>query len=319
MGGVPLDGLHSALPARQSLRAEALDVVVIVCRVIDLALAVASTTGIAVLLRLARQFDRNIEVVIAVNYVIAALLGFGLLIGTGGPISAEPATVLLALGGGPLWPGAFHLYAWGIATFGIARTGAWARLSLLLPVLLGLVLLGEAVSGRLLVGIVLLFVAFAALTPKSAPLNETGESTKARPQTLWYAAALIVVFGVIDAWISVFNEVGGGEDLLFFALLFATAATVSWVVLLARKVAVLREDVLTGIVLGVLNFGVSWFLLQALAGGFENRSAIAFTLFSAGSLVIMVAIGKVAWSERVRGRELVGVATAIVAIVALNL
>lgn len=290
---------------------------------IDLALAVASTTGIAVLLRLARQFDRNVEVVIAVNYIIAALLGGVLLVGTGGSISAEPATLLLALGGGPMWPGAFHLYAWGIATFGIARTGAWARLSLLLPVLLGLVFFGETVNGRLLFGIAVLFVAFAALTPRSAPVNEAGEdndeSTKARPRTLWFAAALIIVFGIIDGWISIFNEVGGGEDLLFFTVLFATASVVSWVVLLARGVEVRSQDVLTGIVLGVLNFGVSWFLLQAIAGGFENRSAVAFTLFSASSLIIMVIIGRAVWSEQVRGREIAGVVAAIVAIIALNL
>ena len=286
---------------------------------IDLLLAVASTTGIAVLLRLARQFDRNLEVLIAVNYVVAAMVGGALHIGSAESFSVEPTTLLLALGGGPLWPGAFHLYAWGIATFGIARTGAWARLSLLLPVLVGVLFLGETVSGRLLIGVALLFVAFAALTPRSAPMDDTTSKPGARPRTLWFAVALIVVFGVIDAWISIFNEAGGGEDVLFFVILFATAATVSWVVLLTRRVPVRLPDVLSGTVLGVLNFGVSWFLLRAIAGGFENRSAIAFTLFSAGSLIIMVAIGRLGWKERVRGRELIGVATAIVAIVALNL
>ena len=286
---------------------------------IDLALAIAATTGIAVMLRLARQFGRTIEVVIAMNYVIAALLGIALAINAGGPVSVEPVTVLMAIGGGPFWPGAFYLYAWGIATFGIARTGAWARLSLLLPVLVGLLFLGEALSGRLLVGVLLLFVAFAALTPASAPVNTPADSSTKRPRTLWFAAALIVVFGLIDAWISIFNEVGSGQDQIFFAILFGTAATVSWVAVFARRVEVRIPDVLTGIALGVLNFGVSWFLLQAIAGGFENRSAIAFTLFSAGSLVIMVVIGRVVWHEQVRGRELAGVAAAIVAIVALNL
>ena len=285
---------------------------------IDLALAIAATTGIAVVLRLARQFDRTIEVVIAMNYVVAALLGTLLAINTGEPFSAEPSTVLMAVIGGPFWPGAFYLYAWGIAAFGIARTGAWARLSLLLPVLVGLLFLGEELTGRLLVGIALLFVAFAALTPESAPVNMPVESSKKRPRTLWFAVGLIVVFGFIDAWISIFNEVGSGEDQIFFAILFGTAATVSWIAVFARRVDVRTPDVLTGVALGVLNFGVSWFLLQAIAGGFENRSAIAFTLFSAGSLIIMAAIGRVVWSEQVGGRELAGVAAAIVAIVALN-
>ena len=286
---------------------------------IDLALAVVATTAIAVVLRLARQFDRNIEVVIAVNYVVAALVGAGLHLGSGDSLAVEPATVLLALGGGPLWPGAFHVYAWGIATFGIARTGAWARLSLLVPVLVGVAFFGENVGTRLVLGLVLLLVAFAALTPRSAPATPAVTEAKRTPRTLAFAAALIFIFGVIDAWISVFNEVGGGEDLLFFVILFATAALTSWVVLLARRVPVIREDVLAGVGLGVLNFAVSWFLLRALGGGFENRSAIAFTLFSAGSLVIMVVIGRLVWSERVRARELAGVAAAIVAIVALNL
>ena len=135
----------------------------------------------------------------------------------------------------------------------------------------------------------------------------------------FYAVALIVVFGIIDAWISLFEEFGGGEDLLFFVILFSTAAFVSWVALLARRTSIKRRDLQTGAILGVLNFGVSWFLLRALSGDFENRSAIVFTLFSAGSLVVMVAVGRLAWKEQVRWRELAGVALAIVAIVAINL
>ena len=57
---------------------------------------------------------------------------------------------------------------------------------------------------------------------------------------------------------------------------------------------------------------------RAIAGGFEDRSAVAFTLFSASSLAIMVGIGRLIWNERGRGRELAGLATAILAIVALN-
>lgn len=285
---------------------------------LDLALAVASTTAIAILLRLARQFDRQIEVIIAVNYFVAALIGGLLLLESGDSLSAEPTTVFLALGGGPLWPAAFHFYAVGIATFGIARTGAWARLSLLIPVLVGVIFLGEGITVRLVAGLVLLLVAFVALTPQSAPVHVDASATRRTANTLWFAAGLIVVFGIIDAWISIFNEFGGGEDLTFFVILFGTAAVVSWIALLVRRITVEATDVAVGAVLGIFNFGVSFFLLRAIAGGFENRSAVAFTLFAASSLVIMVGIGRLVWGERVRGRELAGVATAILAIVALN-
>ena len=287
---------------------------------IDLALAVASTIGVAVVLRQARQYGRNIEIVIAANYVIAAAIGLVLALATDKLSSVEPIAVVLGFIGGLIWPTAFHLYALGIATFGLARTGAWARLSLAIPVLLGLVFFGEALTPRLALGIALLFGAFLLLTPRLAPISELRPSNQRAPNVLLYASTLIITFGVIDAWVSLFNEVGSGEDdIAFFVVLFGTAALVSTTVALKRGQTFTRLDSLTGVALGVLNFGVSYFLLRALAGGFEGQSALAFTLFSASSLVLMALIGRLAWGEQVKGREVAGIATAFVAIIALNL
>ena len=289
-------------------------------KVIDLVLSIASTIGVAVVLRMARQYDRNIEIVIAANYVIAAAIGLLLALATDKLASVEPLTAVLGFIGGLIWPTAFHLYASGIATFGMARTGAWARLSLAVPVLLGLVFFGEALTPRLAIGLALLFGAFLLLTPRLAPVSELRPPDRRAPKVLLYAGTLIITFGVIDAWVSLFNEVASGEDdLAFFVVLFGTAAAVSTTMALKRGNSFTRVDSLTGVALGILNFSVSYFLLRALAGGFEGRSALAFTLFSASSLVLMALIGRLAWGEQVKGREVAGIATAMVAIIALNL
>ena len=289
-------------------------------KVIDLVLSIASTIGVAVVLRMARQYDRNIEIVIAANYVIAAAIGLLLALATDKLASVEPLTAVLGFIGGLIWPTAFHLYASGIATFGMARTGAWARLSLAVPVLLGLVFFGEALTPRLATGLALLFGAFLLLTPRLAPVSELRPPDRRAPKVLLYAGTLIITFGVIDAWVSLFNEVASGEDdLAFFVVLFGTAAAVSTTMALKRGNSFTRVDSLTGVALGILNFSVSYFLLRALAGGFEGRSALAFTLFSASSLVLMALIGRLAWGEQVKGREVAGIATAMVAIIALNL
>ena len=287
---------------------------------IDLALSIASTTGVAVVLRMARQYGRDIEIVIAANYVVAAAIGFVLALATDKLGSVEPITVVLGFIGGLIWPTAFHLYASGIATFGLARTGAWARLSLAVPVLLGLVFFGEVLTPRLAIGLALLFGAFLLLTPRLAPVSELRPSNQRAPKVLLYASMLIITFGIIDAWVSLFNEVGTGEDdLAFFVVLFGTAAVVSTTMALKRGHTFARLDSLTGVALGILNFGVSYFLLRALAGGFEGQSALAFTLFSASSLVLLALIGRLAWGEQVKGREVAGIAAALVAIIALNL
>lgn len=287
---------------------------------LDLLIAILSTTGIAVLLRLTRQYRRSTEVVIATNYVVASLIGWVLLLASDSPLTARPSTIALGLCGGLLWPASFHLYSWGIATFGIARTGAWSRLSVGVPVLLGVAVLGEGVDRRLLVGLMLFAAAFAALTPRLAQTTAASRTVPiARRHTMVYAVALILVFGVIDAWISVFNEVADGTDqVAFFVLLFTSAAVVSWATLLLRRPPVHAADFVAGALLGLLNFGVAWFLLRAISGRFENDTAIAYSLFSATSLVLMVAIGRVAWKEQVRSRDLIGIAAALAAIAVLN-
>ena len=67
---------------------------------LDLALAVAATTGIAVVLRLARQFGHDLRVVIAANYAVAAILAAALRSVSTGPSSVESITLVLAIGGG---------------------------------------------------------------------------------------------------------------------------------------------------------------------------------------------------------------------------
>ena len=75
---------------------------------IDLVLSIASTTGIAVVLRLARQYGRNIEVVIATNYIVAATIGVALTLSTDQIAAVEPITAILAIVGGLIWPASFH-------------------------------------------------------------------------------------------------------------------------------------------------------------------------------------------------------------------
>jgi len=128
-----------------------------------------------------------------------------------------------------------------------------------------------------------------------------------------------VAFGVIDAWISLFNAVGGGDDhVVFFVLLFTSAAVVSWAALLLRRQPVRWADVTAGAVLGLLNFAVSWFLLRAISGTFEQSTATAYSLFSATSMVLMMVIGRIAWNEQLRSRDQIGIVVALGAIVVLN-
>lgn len=307
--------------------------------VLNLVAAIASTTTIAILIRFFRSRDRDMEVIIASNYIVAAVLGWLMLLATGtGPFgddSVGAPAIWLGLIGGGLWPAAFHLYAVVVGRVGLALSGAWARMSLAVPVLFGLAVLREPLTVRLTLGMTVLVIAFVALSanhdsPSNNAGNDVSSDDPASRQLLGTTGllfTLIAVFGLLDLWVNLFNNLGSENDqFVFLVILFSSASVLAWLPLLLRQGRKLGHshkvesgNIAWGLLLGIPNFGASWFLLRALATDtFSSNSTAAYSIYSASSLVLLVIIGIGFWQERLSSRQIVGVGGALIAIVLLT-
>lgn len=282
-----------------------------------LLLTILSSFAVGVLSKINETAGINRTVVIASNYPVGAVFGLLVILLTGQPAPGV-TTLWLGLVGGLLWPGGFFVFMWGVKQFGMALPGMVGRLSLAVPVLFGLLFLNEPVTAPLILGLILTAAAlslFGTLKRSTLPAN--------LPlwQALVYFPVLVLVFGLVSVWVNVFNTFAPADEYWsFLTLVYASSAVVSWSIVVLQRQPVTADAVWRGLLLGVPNFGSSYFLLLALtAPAFANNSAIAYTLSSLSVAVLTFLSGILIWREPTSRRRWIGAGLALLAIVLLNL
>jgi drug/metabolite transporter (DMT)-like permease len=285
-----------------------------------LVLAILASFSIALLIKRNEMHGARTEIVLAGNYLSASALGWALLllnptaVGVG-QISRE--TWLLGAGGALLWPGTFFLMMWGVRRYGVSLAGSVARLSLSVPVLFALLFLRESVTPATALGIAGAFAAFLLLSPFKRGSGATGVID---PHAVWFFPALVLAFGVVDLWVNLHHTVAPGEERFFFVvLIFSGAALCAWGAVGLRRLRPDAGSMVRGLFLGVPNFFSTYLLMEALrAPAFAELSAIVYALYSAAGVVLAFLAGGVLWREPLTGRNRMGVALAVVAVVLLN-
>jgi multidrug transporter EmrE-like cation transporter len=289
---------------------------------IYLVLAILASFSITLLIKDNETRGVKTQVVLAANYLTAALIGGAFLIFGGiPPMSRE--TLFLGLGGGLLWPGAFFLLMWGIRHFGVSLAGAVSRLSLTVPLIFAVVFLDERLEVGMVLGIVAALAACVLLSSIGSERqgSKTQLSERLDRRAVWYFPALLLIFGLVDVWANLFTTVAPTEEKpLFMLLIFSGAAITMAVVIAWQRLEIDRRSALRGLVLGVPNFFSTYFLVESLgAPAFNGMSAVVYTLYSVVGVVLAYLAGALIWEERLTRRNQAGVALAVVAIVLLNL
>ena len=67
---------------------------------------------------------------IAISYTFSAAIGWCLLVASQASMTPSHTAIVVGVVGGLVVARRIPLYSWCISTFGIGRTGAWARLSI---------------------------------------------------------------------------------------------------------------------------------------------------------------------------------------------
>lgn len=277
--------------------------------------AILSSFAITVLIKLNEQKNLDRQVVLGINYLAAAALGWTLTI-VNGLETVSLTTILLGFVGGILWPGGFYLFMWGIRRFGMSLTGSIARLSLSIPILIAIVFLGEVLTLPTLGGLLATLFAFLLISPV-----KFSELKKNEGSAIWFFPLIVFIFGIVDFWANLFNTIGdSGEKFLFMTLIFSFSAVNTWIIIFLKKRKIETEAIKAGALLGLPNFFSTYFLLEALKDGFFlGQSATVYTLYSVAGLVLAFSAGAIFWREKVTPKNIIGVVIAIVAIALLNL
>ncbi len=203
---------------------------------------------------------------------------------------------------------AFIYYQICVRNHGVSLPGAFAKLGILVPMSLSLILWHEMPRSIQWVGIAL---AVGSIVLVNRPADRLRRGLK-------LSLLLLFVFGGLSEFSNkVFQRHGMLEDkALFLLVTFFVAFVLSLIVTIRKGLPVKRRDILTGVAVGLPNLFSSYFLIEALD---RIPAAAVFPAYGAGTIVVITVVGAAFMGERLAWRDRAVVALAVVSIVLINL
>ena len=185
------------------------------------------------------------------------------------------------------------------------------QLALAIPILASVVIWHESVSSVRGVGLALVFVALPLMV-RSLDV-ERGAWHGWR---LMFPLGLLVCAGLTNTLFKAYaarNVAGGQPHYLLF--LFGGAGIAVTFYALRTGQWPDRRDIVHGVILGLDNVLLNYFRIRALE---TELGILAFPTMSIGVILLSAAVAAVIWKERYRGRVLVGMGIALLALILIN-
>ena len=281
---------------------------------LDLALSVLCSSLIFVIFKLYEIYRIETPYAIITNYVVACSVGLFFYSGEVKPleITEQPwflGTLLL----GVLFIVVFNLMAKTSQTVGVSVASVATKMSLVIPVIFGILVYKETLGFLKVVGILLALAAvyFASIKKKEIKFERS---------SLLLPFLVFLGSGIIDTSIKYVQEtkIKENEFPLFSATVFAAAAFVGlfFIIFKAFKtpLKINVKNILGGIALGVPNYFSIYYLLRALQNPTLN-SASVFTINNVAIVMLSTLLGIVLFKEQISPKNWGGIVLAIISII----
>ena len=277
-----------------------------------LLLAILSSASMALALRLFRDPAGNRYGIILGNYLTCILLALLLAPRGSSVLSGSGGTVLMGAVTGFFYVAALVGMQTSVHRNGAGLTAAFARLGLVISLLVSVLFFGERPAPLQLVGAALVLAALVLIHAGGEGGSKKG-----------FGILLLTLFfsGGADAMSKVFEQLGDpAENSRFFFWLFVTALlmTAGFALREGRRTGkrlVLRE-LAAGAAVGVPNYFSSFLLLRSLQ---SLPAFLVFPVFSTGAILLTLLAGALFFRERLTRRQTLGVCLILAALVLLNL
>lgn len=186
------------------------------------------------------------------------------------------------------------------------------RLSLVIPVLYSVLIFKEKLSYLSLTGILIAFIAIFLVMPFNG-------NNDVKQKSWLYPIGIFLGMGVIDI---LYGHIAKNQSISFDKALTITflVATISgpFIVKIFRKPASFEfKTVVSGFILGIINFGAIYFFTSALKY-FHNTMAIVFVIQAIGVISLGLILGTIIFGEKITAKKLVGILLAVIAIIILD-
>ncbi|MDO5652156.1 MAG: EamA/RhaT family transporter [Moraxella sp.] len=302
--------------------------------------AIIASVCVSIFLKMVRGYQWDIAQAILVNYTTALCLCFWLLkpdFSKGVMTTGQGLGIVMALG--LLLPSVFIIMAKAVQIAGIVKSDAAQRLALFLPILAAFVLFGEMITLPKVLGVLLAFVALICLVYKPSDDNEDNITENDITQikninnnqrvllfnhvklnqelSQTHASALILLgvwlgYGVIDILFKQMSKQGNAFSGTLF-ISFGLAWCVMLIYLLINKTKWHGKSLISGILLGVLNFFNILFYIKAHQS-FKDDPTLVFAGMNIGVISLGAVVGLIIFKEKLTKINLIGIVIGMIAI-----
>lgn len=278
---------------------------------IYLILAILFSTGVFVAMRLFEKFKLDNHQALMWNYVFATGTGF---------VVCEKFDTLPQLVAEPWFGLSFITGFWFIFTYllmaastqrsGVTVTSLSSKISVVLPILAGVIFFSESLNLVATIGIVLALVALVLVVG--------GKKDSGNVNKNWLLPILIFFgTGTGDILMKITEQQHTGGDMgfmiafiYFVALVFGIIIVVSDII--RGKSKWQWKNSIGGIMLGVINYFSTYCVYNAMRY-FDN--VVLFPIYNIGVVSLTAVIGWLAFKEKLTWKNYLGLAIAIIAVI----
>ena len=281
---------------------------------IYLLLSIVFSTSLFVIFKYFDVFKIDTLKAIVVNYIVAFFLGF---------VLSENTMAIAEIPSQPWFYGALVLGILFVSIFfvmgltaqrnGVSVVSVAGKMSVVIPIVFGVILYNESLSIIKIIGILLAVFAVYLASVK----DDENKHSKAG---ILLPIILFLGSGTIDTTLKYVqnNYVSESEVAIFSGSLFGFAAFFGILILIyktiTKPVSFGGKNIIAGIVLGVPNYYSIVFLIKALqTKGIE--SSTLFTMNNVGIVVVSTMVGLLLFKESFSMKNKIGILLAVIGII----
>jgi drug/metabolite transporter (DMT)-like permease len=284
---------------------------------IFLLLSILFSTGLFVIFKYFGIYKIDVLKAIFVNYIVAFSMGF---------FFAERQIPFSEIYLQPWFSGALFLGALFVSIFfvmamtaqknGVSVTSIAGKMSVVVPVVFGIILYNESVTFLKIVGIMMALIAVYLSSVKEEKSEKNG--------TLLFPVLLFIGSGTIDALLKYIQEnyVAAEDVSIFSGSLFGIAGVFAFLILVIKTIKKREsfgyKNIIAGIILGVPNYYSIIFLIKALQNK-DFESSTLFTINNVAIVVVSTLVGLFFFKEKFSIKNKIGVAMAILGIIIVTI
>ncbi len=273
-------------------------------------LSIIQSTLIFVIFKLFNRFRIDNLQAITINYLVACLFGI-LITGADRLILEAPSYnwFYFAIVLGVFFIVVFNIFALSSQKAGVALTSVASKMSVVIPVILGIILYHEMVNALKITGVITALLAFYLTLKKP---GNTGVKYK-----FFYLLILIFIGnGIVDSLMKYTQHYYVTDNLIqFITMVFFTSFILGGIVLTVKmsitKRSVEFKNILAGIILGLINFGSTYTLFKALS---FYESSLVFPVANAGIVGLSTLTGFFIFKEKLTLVNWGGIILSLIAI-----